>query len=211
MLSDVSYGVGTGLNKHNFLARMRYQFDKSMAAGTGAMIAWLFAMSIGIISLASVLIAIVGIQPSGVAHLGFAEAFWQSLLRALDTGTMASDEGWAFRFLTLAVTISGVFIVATLIGIILTGLDAKLSNLRRGRSVVLEQDHTIIFNWSETVFDVVSQLNLANESRRRPHIVIMADRDKAQMETESPPRSLIAEIPELFVVVAMLWICPILK
>ncbi|MEP6788810.1 MAG: hypothetical protein ABJB40_10295 [Acidobacteriota bacterium] len=176
--------TGERMNKRRFLARLRYEFDKSMAAGTVAMIAWLFILSISVVSVAAVLVAIVGIQPSGGGQMSFVEAFWQSLLRAIDTGTMASDEGWGFRLLMLAVTIAGVFIVASLIGVILTGLDAKLANLRKGRSLVLEQDHTIIFNWSETIFDVVGQLVIANESRWRPRIVIMADRDKAEMEDE---------------------------
>lgn len=172
--------------KREILERLRYEFDKSMAAGTVAMIAWLFLLSVGIVMVAAVLVAVVGIQPAGGQqhHMGFVEAFWQSLLRAIDTGTMAGDAGWGFRLLMLVVTIAGVFIVASLIGIILTGLNKKLDTLRKGRSVVLEQDHTIIFNWSETIFDVVGQLVIANESRRRPRIVIMAERDKAEMEDE---------------------------
>lgn len=170
--------------KRGIRARLRYEFDKSMAAGTVAMIAWLFILSMAVVTLAAVLVAFIGVQPAGGPAMGFVEAFWQSLLRAIDTGTMAADQGWIFRLLMLAVTIAGVFIVASLIGIILTGLDAKLSNLRKGRSLVLEQDHTIIFNWSETIFDVIAQLVIANESRRNPRIVVMADRDKAAMEDE---------------------------
>jgi voltage-gated potassium channel Kch len=34
------------------------------------------------------------------------------------------------------------------------------------------------------VFDIVSDLTIANESRRRPRIVIMADKDKVEMEDE---------------------------
>lgn len=173
------------MSKREILARLRYEFDKSMAAGTVAMIVWLFVVSAGIVFVAAVLVAIGGVQPAGgQQRMGFIEAFWQSLLRAIDTGTMAGDQGWGFRLLMLAVTIAGVFIVASLIGIILTGLHKRLDTLRKGRSLVLEQDHTIIFNWSETIFDVVSQLVIANESRRRPRIVIMADRDKAEMEDE---------------------------
>ena len=65
-----------------------------------------------------------------------------------------------------------------------TGLEGKLDELRKGRSLVLEQDHTIIFNWSPSIFDVISELVIANESRRKPRIVVMADRDKVEMEDE---------------------------
>ena len=172
------------MNDRGLLARLRYEFDKTMAAGTIAMIAWLFLLSIAVVALAAALIAIAGIQPADGERMTFVEGFWQSLMRTLDPGTMGDDQGWPFRLLMLAVTLTGVFIVATLVGVIITGLVGKLEQLRKGRSLVLEENHTIVFNWSETIFDVISQLVIANESRWRPSIVIMADRDKVEMEDE---------------------------
>ena len=172
------------MSDRSFMARLRYEFDKTMAAGTIAMIGWLFLLSIAVVALAAALIAIAGIQPPEGERMGFVEGFWQSLMRTLDPGTMGDDQGWAFRLLMLAVTLTGVLIVAALVGVIITGLVGKLEQLRKGRSRVLEQNHTIIFNWSETIFDVVAQLVIANESRWRPRIVIMADRDKVDMEDE---------------------------
>src|SRR3569833_3153960 len=49
---------------------------------------------------------------------------------------------------------------------------------------VIAKDHTIILNWSPSIFDIISELTIANQSRRRPRIVIMADRDKVEMEDE---------------------------
>jgi voltage-gated potassium channel Kch len=102
----------------------------------------------------------------------------------MDAGTIGGDTGWDFRLVMLIVTIAGIFVFSTLIGILNTGLENKLEELRKGRSMVLEQDHTIIFNWSPSIFDVISELVIANESRRRPRIVVMAPRDKVEMEDE---------------------------
>ena len=57
---------------------------------------------------------------------------------------------------------------------------------------MLESDHTIILNWSPSIFDIISELVIANESRTRPRIVIMADRDKVEMEDE-----IAAKVPDL--------------
>ena len=84
----------------------------------------------------------------------------------------------------LLVTLAGIFVVSALIGVLSTGLEGKLDELRKGRSQVLERDHTIIFNWSPSIFDIIAELIIANESRTRPRIVIMADRDKVEMEDE---------------------------
>jgi len=66
--------------------------------------------------------------------------------------------------------------------VISSGVDSKLDELRKGRSRVLERDHSIILNWSPSVFDIISELVVANLSRKNARIVIMANRDKVEME-----------------------------
>ena len=165
-------------------AQLRYAFDKSMAAGTVALIGWLGLVSLALIAIAGAFLAITHISPAGEAPMGFIEGTWASLMRTLDSGTMGGDAGWGFRLVMLLVTLAGIFVVSALIGVLSTGLEGKLDELRKGRSLVLEQDHTIIFNWSPSIFDVVSELVIANESRRRPRIVIMSEMDKVEMEDE---------------------------
>jgi voltage-gated potassium channel Kch len=69
-----------------------------------------------------------------------------------------------------------------LIGVLATGLDRKLDELRKGRSVVLERDHTLILGWSETIFTMLAELEIANASEKNPSVVILADRDRVEME-----------------------------
>ena len=165
-------------------ARLRYAFDKSMAAGPIALMGWLAVISLAVIVAASAILALLRIAPEGGDSLSFGEAMWESLMRTLDSGTMGGDAGWGFRVVMLAVTLGGIFIVSALIGVLSTGLEGKLDELRKGRSEVLEKDHTIILNWSASIFDIIAELTIANQSRRRPRIVIMADRDKVEMEDE---------------------------
>ena len=165
-------------------ARLRYQFDKTMAAGPIALIGWLAILSVLIIAVAALFLALTRIAPPGGESLGFLEAFWASLMRTLDAGTMGGDTGWPFRIVMLLVTLGGIFIVSALIGVLSAGVDSKLDELRKGRSKVLETDHTIILNWSPSIFDIISELAIANASRKRPRIVIMANKDKVEMEDE---------------------------
>ncbi len=164
--------------------KLRYEFDKSMAAGPIALIGWLALLSLVIIAFIGGVVAILRIGPAGGQPLDFLEAFWASLMRTLDSGTMGADEGWSFRIPMLLVTLAGIFVVSALIGVISSGLDSKLDELRKGRSRVLESDHTIILNWSPSIFDIIRELVIANASRKRPRIVIMANRDKVEMEDE---------------------------
>src|SRR3979409_2384788 len=88
-------------------ARLRYEFDKSMAAGPIALIGWLAIISLIIIVIASAIIALLRIAPDGGEALNFGEAIWEALMRTLDSGTMGGDTGWGFRWIMLLVTLAG--------------------------------------------------------------------------------------------------------
>ncbi|HEU5038814.1 MAG TPA: NAD-binding protein [Nocardioides sp.] len=162
--------------------RLRYRFDNSMSRGTPALIAWLTLVTLLLILLFSVVVTAFGLSDS---QGDFGESVFGNLLHALDPGTIGGDTGsWRFKLTMLALTIAGLFIVSALIGVIAAGIDTKLADLRRGRSIVLEKDHTVILGWSDSIFTIVRELTIANESRRKPVIVILADRDKVEMEEE---------------------------
>lgn len=171
-------------SRENLGARLRYGFDKSMAGGAMALIGWLALISLIVIMIAGAILAVTGIAPEGAESLGFVEGTWESLMRTFDAGTMGADQGWSFRIIMLLVTLAGIFVFSALIGVISSGLEEKLDELRKGRSRVLETEHTIILNWSPSIFDVISELVIANQSRRNPRIVIMANKDKVEMEDE---------------------------
>ncbi|MBU1348219.1 MAG: hypothetical protein KKA16_14865 [Alphaproteobacteria bacterium] len=162
--------------------KLRYEFDKSMAAGPIALVGWLSLVTLAVILTAAAVLAMTRLGPDG--GFGFFEALWQSLMRTMDAGTVAGDAGWTFRGLNLFVTLMGILVFSALISIISAGLDSALEALRKGRSRVLEVDHTVIVNWSPSIFDIISELVVANESRKKARIVIMANKDKVEMEDE---------------------------
>ena len=180
------------MKQHSMRERLRYEFDKSMAAGPIALIGWLGIACFLIILAAATFITVIGITPAGSDGISFMEAFWESLMRTFDPGTMGGDQGWGFRGVSLVVTLAGIFVFSALIGVLNSGLESKLDDLRKGRSRVLEVDQTIILNWSPSIFDIISELVIANASRKRPSIVIMATKDKVEMEDEIK-----AKVPEL--------------
>ena len=59
---------------------------------------------------------------------------------------------------------------------------AKLDELRRGRSLVLEKDHTLILGFGDRILEVIRELIEANESEPDAAIVILADNDKEEMD-----------------------------
>ena len=84
----------------------------------------------------------------------------------------------------LAVTLGGIFIVTTLIGVITSGIEGKLDELRKGRSRVIESDHTVILGWSPQIFTIIGEIVLANANKREPVHRRPRRHDKVEMEDE---------------------------
>lgn len=60
----------------------------------------------------------------------------------------------------------------------------KIEDLKKGRTEVLESGHTLILGWSDKMLNMIDQLCLANESAGGKAIVILAERDKQDMEED---------------------------
>jgi voltage-gated potassium channel Kch len=160
---------------------MRYRSDEVLARGTVGVLLWLGAIFLAVV-LATALVVTILDQAFSEDQEGFIEAAWGSLMRTLDAGTMSGDNGWGLRIAALFVTVAGIFLASALIGIIATGLDQKIAELQKGRSFVVEEEHTAILGWSPRLFTIVSELTIANENHPGLAVVVLADRDKMEME-----------------------------
>ncbi|WP_341250837.1 CASTOR/POLLUX-related putative ion channel [Euzebya pacifica] len=164
--------------------RLAYALDRSLSRGPVALIGWLALLSAAVVMTGAAALVLLGLRPADAESLGVAEATWQALMRALDAGAVGADVGWPFRAVMLLVTIGGLFILSTLIGVLTTGIEGRLEQLRKGRSVVVEDGHSLILGWSPKALVILAELAVANENRSRPKVVVLADRDKVEMEDE---------------------------
>jgi voltage-gated potassium channel Kch len=107
-------------------------------------------------------------------------------MATLDSGTMGGDpaDAWPFRIVRFIATLVGIFVISILIGSISSGIDEKIDELKKGKSKVLESNHTLILGWSEKVFSIIQEIIEANSNQKNPSIVILADKDKVEMDDE---------------------------
>src|SRR5687768_15245899 len=170
--------------KPSFGQKFQYQLDNLMSRGTPAMVGMLFVLSLIVVFVAGAIITLAGFTQDGGTPLPFGEAAWESLMRTLDSGTMGGDTGPGFRAVMLFVTLGGIFVVSALIGVLSNGLEAQMDRLRKGRSQVLENNHTLVLGWSSQIYTVLNELMIANENQTNARIVVLADKDKVDMEDE---------------------------
>lgn len=169
-----------------FKEKFQYYFENTIAQGPKGVIKWLAIISLISVAILGLVILIFGItsSPEGGEPLGFFEGAWQSLMATLDSGTMGGDEGWSFRSVRFIATLIGIFLISILIGTISSGIDEKIESLKRGRSKVLETNHTLILGWSEKIFSIISEIIIANENQHKPSIVVLSEKDKVEAEEE---------------------------
>lgn len=180
------------MKRATLIQHINYKFDNLMSKGTIAPIILLFVSAfVGMVVLA-LIIYFTGTIPAepvlGIANpkdYSFLDVFWVTILRTLDGGVISEDpiHFW-FLFFMFISTVAGILIVSTLIGIVSSGVTRKISELRKGRSFVVETNHTVILGWSFQVFQIISELVIANENQKDPCIAILADIDKIKMEDE---------------------------
>src|SRR6185503_15604828 len=171
--------------KPSLRQKFQYRFDNIMSRGTPAMVGMLFLLSLIVVFLAGAIISAAGLMQEGeTARLSFGEAAWESLMRTLDSGTMGGDTGTGFRIVMLFVTLGGIFVVSALIGVLSNGLETQMERLQKGRSQVLENNHTVVLGWSPQIFTVLNELMIANENQHNARLVVLSEKDKVEMEDE---------------------------
>src|SRR5512136_504990 len=164
--------------------RLRYAFDNTLSRGPAALILWLVFATAALIAAAIVLDLIAG-GVSQEAGLGPREVFWSILFQTLVPNPPNNvDSPWQFMVIMFGVTIASLAMVSILIGLASAAIQERLETLRRGRSHIIEKNHTVILGWSEQIFAIVSELIVANANQPHATIAILGDKDKVEMEAE---------------------------
>ena len=77
--------------------------------------------------------------------VNFTSSIWSSWSFLVDTGSHVEETQFAGKLISVIITILGMLFFATLISLLTSGIDEKLEELKKGRSSVVEKNHTIIY------------------------------------------------------------------
>ncbi|CAF4009833.1 unnamed protein product, partial [Rotaria sordida] len=155
---------------------IKYKFDNLFAHGLIFFIPLLTIISVFII----LIFSIIYYYTEGTDN--YEDALWQTFTRILDPCAAAEEEGLKRRIISGIVILCGLVLVAILIGAIVTFMDEKLNELKKGHTTVIEKNHTIILGWSPKICDIINELIIANESQRNPSIVILTSKDRSEIQ-----------------------------
>lgn len=165
------------MKKNAFLKRLSYWFDCIMAKGPVSMTLLLFSITATIICVIGVVAFFVSGESTVLVEI------WNSLQYTLDAGNLSGVPTGNLLYLLLMslATLCGLFLTSVLIGIISSGVESKLRDLRKGASVVQEQDHTVIIGFDNNIYTLLRELIEANSNHKNSCIVILGEQSNEEM------------------------------
>ncbi len=163
---------------HGWKVKLRYRTDEFLSSGAGKQLMLLLVLTLGVAFL-HVVVAIILHLPVGDT---WGNRFWFYFTRILDTGAMGGDTGTLVRAMSAIDTVLGMVVAGLLISALAGNFQARLDAIRRGGSTVIEHGHFLILGWSDKIFSVIDQLSEANLATGKIVVVVMAEREKIEME-----------------------------
>nr|XP_011457298.1 PREDICTED: ion channel CASTOR-like isoform X2 [Fragaria vesca subsp. vesca] len=130
------------------------------------------------------LICLGGLALFGVKDDSLVECLWLSWTYVADSGNHTDSEKIGERLVSVSISFGGMLIFAMMLGLVSDAISEKFDSLRKGRSEVVEQNHTLILGWSDKLGSLLNQIAIANESLGGGIVVVMAERDKEEMELD---------------------------
>jgi hypothetical protein len=164
--------------------RLRYRFDNLMSGGSAAILmALLLLTALSIAALAG-LRAFISLWSPDETAPAFSDVIWRALTQVVDPGALEGDaeSGLVYIIIGVASVAIGLIFFSALVAFVNNAFEQKVDELRKGKSDVIETDHTIVLGFGLQVVEVIEQLLIANESERSPAIAIVAREDKAEMD-----------------------------
>ena len=163
------------MKKTNLKDKIFYAIDNTIAKGSFSIIMALFLAVILIIIILSLFIWSLGSNP----NLGLMDQFWVYFNTGF--GKSAATGTWTYRLTTFLVGIIAIFFSSIIIGSIVNGISLKITELREGKSKVIESNHTVILGWSESLYIIINELIEANKSENSSCIVVLGNRSNIEM------------------------------
>ena len=164
--------------KYTLLNKFKYWLDKQMSKGTVSIIKLLTFAVLAVAVFVSTFEIVFQLSDAIIS------TFWDSLVSIFNSSMPSSEEGtFVYIVLNTISAIAGIFFSSLLIGIVSSAFEEKVESLRKGNSVVLERNHTVILGYNLGEHGLLKQLILAAGNRHKV-IVILTDIEKPDIEQD---------------------------
>ncbi|MBZ8179897.1 CASTOR/POLLUX-related putative ion channel [Oscillatoria salina] len=159
--------------------RLRYQFDNFMSQGGFAVfLALLSAFFAAFVLMTLVRYMVELIFPNE----GSPDILWEVFVQLIGLRDVGDDANFAAKIVGVFAIFIGLIFFSSLVAFVTQTFEEQLLMLRKGKSIVVEKDHTLILGFTDRISDIIEELIVANESEEDAVIVILAEEDKEVMD-----------------------------
>ncbi len=154
------------------MRKIKYFLDNVISKGTPALMVLLIFMSLFfVLTIGSIAFLI------RTDDVNFMTTLWYTFNHIVDPGYLFGQGGESIGFLALMTiaTFWGILVYSLIISFVSTALFSKLEELKNGRSVVYEKNHTVILDFNPTVPIILNELLEAHKHERKYAVVILSD------------------------------------
>lgn len=171
--------------------RFRYHFDNFMAKGGWSVFLALvlgFILTFSLMGVFRYLIDLV--FPNSYIREGdtldgpvdVPEVAWEVLVQLMGLRDSADGANFAARAIGVVTIFAGLILFSSLVAFITQEFEARVQQLKKGKSLVVESGHSIILGFNDRLVDIIDELVIANESEPDAAVVILASTDKEEMD-----------------------------
>lgn len=173
-----------GKKEVSLKAKLRYLLDNFMSKGGFSVFMALMCLFIGAIVIIALLrfVANLIMPQENMAQL--TSQWWLSFLQIADGGSIAedTDSNAVHRAVGIIALFLGMVLFSSLVAFITSQFEAMLTNMRKGKSNVIEKNHTLILGFGDRVLEIIRELIIANESEKDAAIVVLSEKEKDEMD-----------------------------
>ncbi|MEB3341583.1 hypothetical protein [Okeania sp.] len=166
-------------SKFSWQEKFKYRFDNFMSKGGLSVFLGLVSAFFG----AFVVMTIIRF----LSELIFpneekTDVLWDVFIQLIGLGETGDDANFATKAVGILTIFLGLVLFSSLVAFITQEFEAQLTLLKKGKSLVVEKNHTLILGFSDRIVDLITELVIGNESESDAAIVILSERDKEDMD-----------------------------
>ncbi len=177
---------GKSPSRYSAKERFDYWFDNKMAKGSLGLIRTLLVFTLLLAVIVAGLIIMFHFYPANddEGPVSFFAIIWDSIATLINAWMPSSEDGPQEYIALMAISaLAGVLFTSVLIGIVTSSIEEKIDELKKGNSLVIEKDHTVVLGYAPGEYTLINQLILA--AGGQPACVVLADNtERSEIEQD---------------------------
>jgi len=110
------------------------------------------------------------------------DLLWDVFVQLIGLRDTGDDVNFATKTVGVLTIFVGLVLFSSLVAFITQEFESRLTLLKKGKSLVVENNHTLILGFNDRIVDIITELVIANESESDAAIVILSEQDKEEMD-----------------------------